>query len=136
MLYLGNTINDQFLLHVPLCTFCTCRFCLFCPVLNGIFTLIYHNHFRDFLICSGREEFLRFNLEDFWNTEIDRIESEELMNLSWYHPLRLFAKFMCKFFSHESDYTFTNAQLESALGVGGPTLYKWENILLCGKKHE
>ena len=103
-------------------------------MLNGIFTLIYHNHVRDFLICSGREEFLRFNLENFWNTERDRIESQEWMNLSWYHPLRLFTKFICKLFSHESDSTFSNAQWESALGVGGPTLHKY--FFLCGKKME
>ena len=53
----------------------------------GLLAVYNHNNLRDFLICSNREEFLRYNLEDFWAPTV--YDGEALTTLSVYHPYRI-----------------------------------------------
>ena len=74
-------------------SFWTCRFSLLLPLLTSLLSVLYHDRTRDFLICSSREEVLRFNLEDFWKIKVvvskkKFISFQIIFNLLW-----------CRFFS-------------------------------------
>ena len=56
------------------------------PLSFAFITILFSDNLRDFLICSNREERLRFNLEDFYQ----EIGYKELLhNLNIYHPYSL-----------------------------------------------
>ena len=55
-------------------------------------TMIYSDNLRDFLICSNREERLRFNMEDMIQ---DIGYQERLHNLDIHHPYSLLIYIIC-----------------------------------------
>ena len=61
----------------------------------GLLAVYNHNNLRDFLICSNREEFLRYDLEDFWAPTI--YEREDPTNLSVYHPYNILIMIVCEY---------------------------------------
>ena len=65
------------------------------PLLMGLLAIYFHNNLRDFLICSNREEFLRYDLEDFWAP--NTYEKEDITNLPRYHPYRILILIVCKY---------------------------------------
>ena len=40
--------------------------------MTALLSVYYHDNIRDFLICSSREEDLRFDLKDFWIKEVGK----------------------------------------------------------------
>ena len=46
------------------------RLSLIVPTFTALFSVVLHDRIRDFLICSSREEDLRFDLNDFWLEEV------------------------------------------------------------------
>ena len=66
--------------------FCIFRWCLSFPLLVACMTVYFHTNLRDYLICSSREEQLRFNLHNFWES---KHYPESLTNLVWYHPFEI-----------------------------------------------
>ena len=56
-------------------------------------SVVYREHVRDFLICSSREERLRFNLQDFW---LEANYNENLSNLPRYHIFRILYSVICE----------------------------------------
>ena len=54
--------------------------------------MLYSDNLRDFLICSNREERLRFNLEDLFQ---DNGYRELLQNLDILHPYSLLIYAIC-----------------------------------------
>ena len=73
------------------------RLCLMFPLLMGLLAIYFHNNLRDFLICSNREEFLRYDLEDFWAP--NTYEKEDITNLPRYHPYRILILIVCKYWT-------------------------------------
>ena len=70
------------------------RVCLVVSVVMGLIMTYVHDSLRGYLICSKREEFLRFNLEDFWiSTPYD---GSRLSNLPIYHPYNILSDIICK----------------------------------------
>ena len=65
------------------------------PLFMGLLAIYFHNNLRDFLICSNREEFLRYDLEDFWAP--NTYEKEDLTNLPRYHPYKILILIVCKY---------------------------------------
>lgn len=63
----------------------------------GLVSVHFHNNLRGYLICSNREEFLRYNLEDFWATI--NYENERLTNLPLYHPYNMMIIIVCESFN-------------------------------------
>ena len=61
----------------------------------GLLAVYFHNNLRDFLICANREEFLRYDLEDFWAPTT--YEKEDITNLSSYHPYRILIIIVCEY---------------------------------------
>ena len=59
------------------------RICLVVSVVMGLVITNVHNSLRGYLICSKREEFLRFNLEDFWISA--PYDGSRFSNLPVYH---------------------------------------------------
>ena len=70
------------------------RFCLVFSVAMGLEITSKHNSLRGYLICSEREEFLRFNLEDFWIS--NSYDGSSFFNLPVYHPLKILSGILCK----------------------------------------
>ena len=64
-----------------------------------------------FTNCSGREEILMFNLEDFWEETVYKRGS--YTNKPWYHPLQLTFRFFCKFLPIALRILLAKATLES-----------------------
>ena len=40
------------------------------PTITALLSVFFHDNIRAFLICSSREEDLRFDLTDFWVKEV------------------------------------------------------------------
>ena len=72
----------------------TNRWCFLIPLLLSIFSVMQHNNLRDYLICTSREEQLRFNLENFWMSEE---YPESLTTLPFYHPYEVLIQIVCKY---------------------------------------
>ena len=70
------------------------RFCLVFSVVMGLIITYVHDSLRGYLICSKREEFLRFNLEDFWISA--PYNGSRFSNLSVYHPYNILSGIICK----------------------------------------
>ena len=64
-------------------------------VVVGLITTYVHNNMRNYLICSKREEFLRFNLEDFWSP--DPYDGSSFTSFPLYHPFKIFTWILCKY---------------------------------------
>ena len=60
------------------------RMSLIVPTFTALLSVLHHDKIRDFLICSSREEDLRFNLNDFWLKEVWLIQ-----------PLKIISKLFC-----------------------------------------
>ena len=73
---------------------CVSRVCVSVPLAVSLVTLLYRDHVRDFLICSSREERLRFNLRDFWLEA--NYQDENFGNLPPYHPFCVLLITICK----------------------------------------
>ena len=71
------------------------RFCLMISVVVGLITTYVHNSLRSYLICSEREEFLRFNLEDFWSPA--PYDGSSFTNFPVYHPFKIMSWSLCKY---------------------------------------
>ena len=71
------------------------RFCLVFSVTMGLITTIIHNSIRGYLICSEREEFLRYNLKDFWTPT--PYDDSSISNLPKYHPFVIVTYILCKY---------------------------------------
>ena len=71
------------------------RFCLVFSVVMGLITTYVRNSLRGYLICSEREEFLRFNLEDFWMPV--PYDGTRLTNFPVYNPFQILSYVICKF---------------------------------------
>ena len=69
------------------------RMCLVFPVFVGSLSLFYADNMRDYVMCNGREETLRFNTKNFFE---DLSYDESVFNLPFYHPYKIFALFLCK----------------------------------------
>ena len=81
------------------------RLSLALPTMTALLSVYYHDNIRDFLICSSREEDLRFDLKDFWIKEVGKkLEgfrkvqvhfnffqdyNEQLTTFPWFHPFRI-----------------------------------------------
>ena len=71
--------------------------CLLFPLWMGLLAIYFHNNLRDYLICANREEFLRYDLEDFWAPTIyEKVGEEDLINLPRYHPYRILLLLLCE----------------------------------------
>ena len=70
------------------------RFCLVFSVVMGLITTHVHNSLRGYLICSEREESLRFNLEDFWIPV--PYDGVRFTNFPVYHPFQILSYIICK----------------------------------------
>ena len=64
-------------------------------VVVGLITTYVHNSLRSYLICSKREEFLRFNLEDFWSP--DPYDGSSFTKFPLYHPFKILSWILCKY---------------------------------------
>ena len=73
------------------------RICILFPLMMGLVSVHFYNNSRGYLICSNREEFLRYNLQDFWD-EIN-YEKEHLNNLPGYHPFNMMIYIICESFN-------------------------------------
>ena len=72
--------------------------CLLVPLWMGLFAIYFHNNLRDYLICANREEFLRYDLDDFWAPTIYEKEGEEdVTNLPKFHPYRILILLICEY---------------------------------------
>ena len=60
---------------------------------SAFVTLLYREHVRDFMICSAREQELRYNIQDFY---LDKHYKEELVILPFYHPFKALYYLICK----------------------------------------
>ena len=73
--------------------------------MTALLSVYYHDNIRDFLICSSREEDLRFDLMNFWVKEVRKSFTERyiyskslqgykenLTTLPWFHPFEIFVK--------------------------------------------
>ena len=69
------------------------RLCLALPVLVASLSSFYSDNMRDFVMCNGREETLRFNINNFLE---DVSYDESVIILPAYHPYKLFALFLGK----------------------------------------
>ena len=70
------------------------RICLWFPLMTGLSSIYFHNNLRGYLICSNREEFLRYDLEDFWAPVT--YAKEHLTNLPGYHPYNIMIYIVCE----------------------------------------
>ena len=78
-----------FLKHSPPTRLYIYRLSLLIPLVFAMMSVYFHDNLRDYLICSSREEQLRFNLYNFWKS---KDYPESLTNLSWYHPYEIALK--------------------------------------------
>ncbi len=60
----------------------------------GLLSVHFHNNVRGYLICSNREESLRYDLEDFWAPITYKME--HLTNLPGYHPYNILIYIVCE----------------------------------------
>ena len=61
----------------------------------GLIITNVHNSLRGYLICSEREEFLRFNLENFWIPV--PYDGRRFTNFPIYHPFQILVYITCKY---------------------------------------
>ena len=74
---------------------CICyRVCLTFPLFVAVFSVVWSENSRPFLICCGREEQLRFNLQNFWFEGV--YEEGLLTNLPRLHILLLLYQILSK----------------------------------------
>ena len=71
------------------------RLCLVFSVVVGLMITHVHNSLRSYLICSEREEFLRFNLEDFWSPA--PYDGSSFTSFPEYHPFKILSWSLCKY---------------------------------------
>ena len=64
------------------------RLCLGIPVLVASLSMTQLNNIRDYLMCTGREEVVRYNIENFH--EEDSVGGYAIL-LPVYHPYRILA---------------------------------------------
>ena len=58
-------------------------------------TIFFRLHVMSYQRCAGREEEIKFNLQDFW---LDSgYKNEAISNLPWYHPYVMWVRLICKF---------------------------------------
>ena len=62
-------------------------------MLVSVIHVAYHDKMRDFMICSAKEEDLRYNLDNFL---IEEEYPESLTTLPWYHPYELLVQIICR----------------------------------------
>ena len=69
------------------------KLCIILPVLVATLTMLFLDNLRDTFMCNGREEILRFNINNF----LDDVSYDEItVILPLHHPYRILCLFIGK----------------------------------------